>query len=299
MPHTRAPSAPDRLFAALAGLGYLLAGLVWIGFSDQAGGMLFSSSEALTRFQTYKGAGFVLVSAVVVFALAARASRQPLLHANGRSRAGVRAMLMGLVMVTAVPLATVLGYNVWRQTGSSVDEARTLVQGHAQSTSARALAYLEDRQRLAQRLAQRTPAGGSQEGACDSMLVDVAGLLDDVVDVLVLDAAGGTVCAARGGIGVPVTAAQLDGGAGMLLTPAPATSPVRPVVALTYPFRAADGGSVAGSVQLQLAVPRLERVAAGSAASGVVIALLTSEGLMLARAPKDGVPTGDTTAELT
>ena len=47
----------DRLFAGLVGVGYLLAGLLWVALSDRAGSLLFSSPEALTRFQTWKGAG--------------------------------------------------------------------------------------------------------------------------------------------------------------------------------------------------------------------------------------------------
>ncbi|MFO7994455.1 MAG: diguanylate cyclase [Marinobacter sp.] len=46
---------------------YLLAGWLWITFSDYLAGQWFPDPEALSRVQTYKGALFVLVTALVLF----------------------------------------------------------------------------------------------------------------------------------------------------------------------------------------------------------------------------------------
>lgn len=278
------PASPgsDRLFAALVSLGYLLAGLAWIGLSDRAGGLLFSSSEALTRFQSYKGAGFVVASTVLVFLLAARGSQRLPVGPGGRSRVGLSTLLAVLVLVTAVPLAATLGFNVLRQSRASAQEAQVLVQGFAHATSARLLAYLEDRHRLSRRLAQRPAptAGGATD--CDPLWSQAVALLDDIQDALLLDADGNVVCAARAGAGVRVTASQL--GARLLVSVPPGLGrPDR--FALTHRVEAAG---TAGSVQLLLEASRLQRVASGSATGGVAIALLTTDGRLLAGAPEQG-----------
>ena len=58
---------PSSVRAAWIAGAYLVVSLVWIASSDQFGPALFSSYEAITRFQTYKGIGFVVVSAVLLF----------------------------------------------------------------------------------------------------------------------------------------------------------------------------------------------------------------------------------------
>ena len=62
----------QRLVALLPALGaftYLALGTVWIWLSDRVGERLFPTVGSLTSFQTSKGVGFVVVSAVVVYLL--------------------------------------------------------------------------------------------------------------------------------------------------------------------------------------------------------------------------------------
>jgi len=58
-----------RSLPSIGGLGYLVLGMLWIRFSDDAGASLFTNVEELTAFQTSKGALFVAVSAFFVYLL--------------------------------------------------------------------------------------------------------------------------------------------------------------------------------------------------------------------------------------
>jgi PAS domain S-box-containing protein len=52
---------------ALGGLAYLALSILWILLSDHAGAVIFTTTEELSAFQTYKGLGFVVVSAIAVY----------------------------------------------------------------------------------------------------------------------------------------------------------------------------------------------------------------------------------------
>lgn len=82
-------AAQANALPAVASLAYLALGWLWITMSDQIGELLFSSAEQLTRYQTYKGAGFVVASAALIYwlmgsARGRRPARQPAGPASGR-----------------------------------------------------------------------------------------------------------------------------------------------------------------------------------------------------------------------
>jgi len=64
-----------RLLPALGAGSYLVLGTLWIWLSDGVGERLFSTVGSLTAYQTWKGVGFVLVSAAVVYVLLYLTSR--------------------------------------------------------------------------------------------------------------------------------------------------------------------------------------------------------------------------------
>ena len=64
-----------RLFPALGAGSYLVLGTLWIWLSDRLGQRLFATVGAVTAYQTWKGVGFVVVSAAVVYLLLYLASR--------------------------------------------------------------------------------------------------------------------------------------------------------------------------------------------------------------------------------
>lgn len=64
-----------RLFPVLGAGGYLALGTLWIWLSDGVGERLFPTVGSLTAYQTWKGIGFVAVSAGVVYLLLCQARR--------------------------------------------------------------------------------------------------------------------------------------------------------------------------------------------------------------------------------
>ncbi|HSV78815.1 MAG TPA: ATP-binding protein [Ramlibacter sp.] len=267
----------DRLFAALLSIGYLLAGLVWFGLSDEAGKLLFADPDALARYQTGMAFGFLLASALVVYVLAARGSRLADPFRHGQAGAGLSALLVGLVLVTAAPLVVLLGYNVLAQTRHKVQDANSLVQGAAGSTSAGAQAFLRERAQLARMLARRPRIQAVDRQHCDPLLAEIAAMHDGLLNVAVLDRAGDLVCAARAGPHVRVAGRDLR-------TTAPLLKPSGQLLALTYPVRG-KSDELVGSVQLLLATSALDHLVEDGAPSGVTRSLLTSAGEVLAHAP--------------
>jgi len=82
----RAPT-PHRHASAPLGIAtiYVLAGIAWILFTDRAAELTAPTPQALERFQSVKGALFVLLSGVLVYLLADRAMRR-VRHETGRYR---------------------------------------------------------------------------------------------------------------------------------------------------------------------------------------------------------------------
>lgn len=64
-----------RLFPALGAGSYLVLGTLWIWLSDRVGERLFATVGALTAYQTWKGVGFVVASAAIVYLLLFLASQ--------------------------------------------------------------------------------------------------------------------------------------------------------------------------------------------------------------------------------
>jgi signal transduction histidine kinase len=298
MNNQKAPGrVSDRLFAALVGLGYLFAGLVWVRASDQAGSMLFSSADALTRFQTWKGTGFIAGTAVLVFVLAARGTRSADAVAwPARSGPGLSALLAALVLVTAAPLVLLLGYNLLQQTRGSVEEANTLVRSFAGSTATETQAFLRERQRLADRLARRPLVSAVDRANCDPLLAEITGLQEELRNVTVLDAAGQVVCGAQRGTHVAVTRGQLESQPGGVLSP-PQATPGGPVFALTYPMRA-PAGELVGGLQLLVTAGSLQRLVTREGPRGLTNTLVTMQGHLLARSPAVPARVGQRMPEL-
>lgn len=76
-----------RLFPALGAGGYLVVGTLWIWLSDRVGERLFPTVGSLTAYQTWKGVGFVVVSAVMVYLLLSLARRMLLRDLAARTAA--------------------------------------------------------------------------------------------------------------------------------------------------------------------------------------------------------------------
>ena len=67
---------PSDISSIKVSLIYFVLGVLWILFSDRAVSSLFDSEESLTMAQTYKGWFYVVITAILVYALVERALRK-------------------------------------------------------------------------------------------------------------------------------------------------------------------------------------------------------------------------------
>lgn len=270
--------SPRRLAASLVGLSYLFAGMVWILFSDEVGKLLFLTEEANERYQTYKGTGFVVVTAAFVYLLAARRWRPPQPLKGG---IGIGPLLTGVVLVTAGPLFALLAFNVTREAELGVTAANEAIHREADSTAADALSFFNQQQRLAQVLAHQVQTGMWAGHECSALLADILRVQQALRNIVVLDARRSVVCAARqDGPVAPVPPGALTQRKPLLTSPA--RFPDRATFALTY---ATQTGSNGGAVQLVLDAASLSPLVRARLPDGSAAALMSAEGDLLARWP--------------
>ncbi|MBA2960972.1 MULTISPECIES: ATP-binding protein [Ramlibacter] len=193
-----------RAGALVLAAGYLLFGLLWILFSDSAGQLLFTTPESLTVFQSWKGGGFVLLSALFVYAvLALRRHRSPdeastllppQLQPSGRGRLPVVVLLSLLVLATGLPMVALLGWNVSRDTRLQVDAADRLVRDVARNTASDVASFFNSQQRIAASLAQRDAVRALDPAACDPLLPELAAIHEAVFEISSFHADGRLAC---------------------------------------------------------------------------------------------------------
>jgi signal transduction histidine kinase len=219
--------APALLLAGC----FLAFGLAWILFSDHLGTLLFTTPEALTTFQSWKGATFVLLSTGFIYlALAARRRVRPdfastlmptALRASGRGRWPVVVLLSLLVLATALPMVALLGWHVARETRTQIDSADRLVRDVARNTAANAATFFESYQRIAASLAQRDGVRALDPGACDPLLPELAAIHEAVFEISTFRADGRLACgrSERGNLPPPAWAEALRRDRAPLVSP--------------------------------------------------------------------------------
>jgi PAS domain S-box-containing protein len=120
--------------AATAALVYTLAGVVWIVFSDHLLAVLAPSQEAFVRLQTWKGVGFVAVTAGILFVVLQFQFRR---RAEAARQIRVAAQRLQL-LVHNTPVAVVEWDSESRVTGWS-DVAEDLLGWSAEEVMGKAL----------------------------------------------------------------------------------------------------------------------------------------------------------------
>jgi len=277
-----------RTVAAVLGLCYLAAGWLWIGFSDQVGSALFTSAEALTRFQTYKGLAFVAVSAALLYAgmaLGRPESREPL-PVSGRRSFSVRTLLTALVLATGLPMAALLGWNVWRETRSQVDEANRLVRGVAVDQAMEVLQFMQGQQRMAAAVAQRGLVRRLDPAACDPLVMGLPLIDPNIREIAILNASGQIVCGAQvrdAAAGPPEWLPRLLA-SGVPTLGHPSGEGGIWTFSVAHPILSGDGRPV-GAVHITLPVTLLDRMLDGPMPEGGTITLLDDEGHVIGRSP--------------
>ncbi len=283
-----ATALQGNALAAIAALFYLGMGGLWITVSDQVGELLFRSPEQLTRYQTYKGAGFVAATALLIFVMMRRATRDARDLRGAASAVGRRwplgVLLALLAMSTALPLVALTAVALHRESEHAVQDANGLVSGVAETTAAATFAFLSHHQRLADMLVENPAVRALVPTRCSPVLAELLAARPELAEVQTVDAAGRVVCSAR----ATMRRARLQPA---LLPPAvepgqPVTAPPQPdgetggwVVAMAYPL----GEGLGGSVQLMVSLTALEPLVAAKVPDGGIIGIYSLDGYALAR----------------
>lgn len=274
---------------AVASLAYLVLGSIWITMSDQVGELLFRSAEQLTRFQTYKGAGFVIATATLIYWMLhhARAvpSRKITTALPGRHWP-LRLMLSLLAMATALPLVGLMAFALYRESDHEVDKANQLVRDVANLSAGATLAFMKEHVGVADMLAYRNQVRALDPASCDPVLLDVLAVRPALADIQTSDSAGRMVCSARQAAGrtplQPQAALPAPGDTNFVVgSPQLEPGTGRWVVALRHPFTGPHG--TRGSVQLFVYLTALSPMVAGALPGGGVVAIYDYDGHAIAR----------------
>jgi signal transduction histidine kinase len=279
------------IHAAAIAAGYFAASVLWIVYSDHLGQSLFGTAEGLTRFQTWKGIGFVAVSTLLLYAAAWTGWRQPqgdeeaarLPRSRGRS---VGQLLAMLVLATALPLAGLLVWHVQRETQVQRDSAERLVRALARSTAEETALFLHMRMRMAAALVQRADVRDMARHECDPLVQNLPELDSAVMEVSTFDLQGHRVCGGKPrtptrtpqwreqlrASGAFVDDLRQDGGTG-----AWTFTMVQPVLD--------DAGRLQGALEIVLSAAVLVPVTAGPVPAGGAIAVFDRNNAMVARFP--------------
>lgn len=274
---------------AIASLVYLGLGWLWITLSDRVGELLFASAGQLTRYQTYKGAGFIVVTAVLMYWMMSRAAARPAPAAAvlpGGRHWPLRLMLSLLAMATALPLVALVGFALYRESEHEVDKANRLVRDLAEVSAFATLGFMKEHVRVADMLAYRNLVRELDPARCDPVLLDVLAVRPALADVLTTDSTGQVICSARRAAGraalQPPAPSQAPHGDDLVVgTPQIEPGTGRWVVALSHPLTGRHGTQ--GWVKLFVYLSALHPLLAGALPSGGVVAIYDYEGYAIAR----------------
>ncbi|MES2939675.1 MAG: ATP-binding protein [Pseudomonadota bacterium] len=277
-----------RSFAIAVSLAYLAIGLMWIGFSDEVGAILFASTGGFKRFQTYKGTAFVASTALLIFLLLdRRRAKPPATGAAFPAGAPLGLLLSGLVLACAAPLIALMGYNIARDTRLALQDANSLVRGVAADTASDVDALLASHQRMVGLLNRQPLPEAGDLAACRRFLLFVSGLQDHLRSVLLLDADGQRSCA----VGDTALATYVPPGvlarADTPILSQPARANGGWTFTITYPLH--GEGTPVRAIQMVVSSAALERLLVAPLPAGSATTLVDAQGFILARSPDAGM----------
>jgi PAS domain S-box-containing protein len=288
----------------IASLAYLALGWLWITMSDRVGELLFTSAGQLTRYQTYKGAGFVVATAALMYWMLQRARAWPApapeSQLTGRHWP-LRLMLWLLAMATALPLVGLTGLALYRESEHEVDKANRLIKDLAEVSAGATLAFMKEHVRVADMLAYRTQVRELDPARCDPVLLDVLAVRPALADIQTTDSTGRLICSARQAAGrvplQPSAPPSVPGSDDMVVgTPQIEPGTGRWVVALWHPLAGRHGAG--GAVQLFVYLTALHPMVAGALPNGGVVAIYDYDGHAIARSVAPAAHVGTKVADM-
>lgn len=290
----RMPRHPVAIVIALC---YALAGILWIVFSDRVLAALVVGAAESVLLQTAKGVGFVLLSALALYAaLTARVpgvapAVAPPPGAGWMDGLSIRTSLLGLIGIPLLAFVVALGYDLHDDLASRTAEANRTMLRLAERSAEQAEVFFADTERSLDELAKRPRVRAMDATDCDPLLKDLRRLQPAYANVLTLDARGQLVCSA-----VPPPPGAPAGPDPRFVfdevvrtktfsvgKPARGFVSGRWVSALAHPVIGTDGtllGVVAATVDLASYQPLVTR---RSLPAGVVVAIMNGDRTLIAR----------------
>ena len=281
--------------AALAlSAGYALLASLWIFFSDRLLSELVSDAEQLAEFQTYKGWGFVAVTAVLLYGLlrfhTAFARDEP--SQPGRARGWrLRDHPALFALALAAPVAGLIAFGYYSEATDRYRLAGASVLNLAEVTAADSEKFIADAHTLLAQLAQRPQIKALERKNCDPMFGEIPRLMPRFANILTVDRSGEIICS-----GVPQRPGQPTSVAGlpwfqrvpeenrfMIGPPGIGFITGRSVLTISYPLHD-ERGAFVGAVAMPVDLVRYVMLTRhGGMLPGAVIALINAEGTIVAR----------------
>ncbi|MDB5807039.1 MAG: sensor histidine kinase, partial [Betaproteobacteria bacterium] len=210
-------------------------------------------------------------------------------------RYSLQAMLIALVLATALPLAAMLVYSALHAADAEMARANQLVVNLADVTAAEATTSLAEFRRLTAFLAERPKVRALDPDNCDPLFTDLLRLSNDLANVGTVTADGQVVCSsiksssASGrlpNIGQPRWLLELRAGAaGSIGAPQRGIYTGRWVLVVAQPVRDAQG-TLRGAVQVVVNMASFQPLVSSALPYNGVVAITDSEGNVIARAPR-------------
>ncbi len=279
--------------AAITSLGYLALGGIWIATSDRLGAMLFASADQLTLFQSLKGMGFVVATAMLIFAVMRRAA--PASRVSIRANADLphrrawpmSVLLLALVLATGLPMIGLMVYGLQREAQRDVEQAHRLIASLTDVSSVDTQAFLAEQGRVAAMLALRPLLRQLVSGQCDPVLSDIMAARPELSNIVSSRLDGVAVCSAialthEDGASPPWWRKALDEGAGVAIGD-PKKDPRSGAwqVPLVYPIRGPAG--LQGSLRLDVFLSAFHPMVTAALPEGGIAAIINSQGYVIAR----------------
>ena len=210
-------------------------------------------------------------------------------------RYSLQAMLIALVLATALPLAAMLVYSALHAADAEIERANQLVVNLADVTAAEATTSLAEFRRLAAFLAERPKVRALDPADCDPLFIDLLRLTNDLANVGTVTADGQAICSsirtsAPGGrlpnIGQPRWLTDLRAGAPVAIgAPQRGVYTGRWVLVVAQPIRDSSG-MLRGAVQVVVNMASFQPLVSSALPYNGVVAITDSESNVIARAPR-------------
>ncbi|HEY4371025.1 MAG TPA: PAS domain S-box protein [Burkholderiales bacterium] len=208
-------------------------------------------------------------------------------------RYSLQALLLALVLATAVPLAGMLVYTALHASDAETERANQLVVNLVDVTAAEATSSLAELRRLATFLAERPRVRALDAGDCDPLFTDMLRLNTDLANVSTVTADGQLVCSALKSpagklpaLGQPRWLLELRAGAPYAVGPPQrGVYSGRWVVVVAQPLRDAHG-VLRGAVEVVVNIAAFQPVVSAALPRNGALAITDSDGNIIARAPR-------------